>query len=364
VVSGAEEAFAALHAAREAEEPYRVVLTDAQMPDTDGFTLVERIHEDERLDGTIIMMLTSGQRLGDIARCEALGIDHYLQKPVKQSELFDAILTVLGVAGWGTKQLVKPAGARFEHLPPLRILLAEDSEVNQKLAVGLLTTHGHSVVVANHGREALEALAKEKFDVVLMDVQMPVMDGFEATHAIREREREEGGHVPIVAITAHALKGDSERCLEAGMDAYVSKPIRAQLLFDTIEATLEGSLPETAAAVDWADARDALGGDPALLDVVVRAALDDAPALLEAARKAIAEEDAEALRFAAHKLRGSVRYFVSGGLADAALRLEEMGVAGKLTGAEAALAEVALADAETGLDALLPVLRGHLDGKE
>jgi len=238
-VAGARQAVQALRAAYRAGEAFPLVLTDANMPDEDGFSLAEQIRQDPELGSTLIMMLTSGDRPGEIARCEELGIAAYLLKPIKQSELFDAIVLALGVNAVDEETPAEPAppapsaGGR-----PLRILLAEDSLVNQKLAVGLLEKHGHRVTLANHGREALAALESQDFDLILMDVQMPEMDGYEATAAIRAREQETRRHIPIVAMTAHAMKGDRERCLEAGMDGYVAKPIRAQQIFEAIDLVL------------------------------------------------------------------------------------------------------------------------------
>jgi CheY-like chemotaxis protein len=196
------------------------------------------IKEDRQLGSTVIMMLTSGERPGDVARCESLGVAAHLLKPVKQSELYDAIVTALGVAA--SEDEIPQC---FSAEPPcrrdrLRILLAEDSLFNQKLAVGLLEKAGHTVVVANHGKEAVAAWREGQFDLVLMDVQMPEMDGFDATADIRAAEANAGTHVPIVAMTAHAMKGDRERCLAAGMDDYLAKPIRASQLFETIDALL------------------------------------------------------------------------------------------------------------------------------
>ena len=238
--AGALQALQMLREAQQSGRPHGLVLTDANMPEMDGFDLAERIKQDPELGSTVIMMLTSGDRPGDVARCEQLGIASYLTKPVKQSELFDAILIALGVAA-EEESLETPgtlAAAAPRRLPPLRILLAEDSLVGQKLAVGLLERQGHTVVVANHGREALAALESQPFDLVLMDVQMPEMDGLDATVAIRARERQTGRHVPIIAMTAHAMKGDRQRCLQAGMDEYLAKPIRAKRLFETIGAVL------------------------------------------------------------------------------------------------------------------------------
>ncbi|NLS97197.1 MAG: response regulator [Planctomycetaceae bacterium] len=217
-----------------------LVLSDVNMPEVDGLTLTEWIRQDPQLAETRVIVLTSGVRPDDARRCDELKVAARLMKPVKQSELFDAIATSLGVGipeerEEDTRQL-EPKVER----PPLRILLAEDSLVNQRLAIGLLEKHGHTVVVANTGKAAVAALAAEEFDVVLMDVEMPEMDGLEATAVIRVTEKHTGRHVPIIAMTAHAMKGDRERCLEAGMDAYVSKPIRVQQVLEALESVLNG----------------------------------------------------------------------------------------------------------------------------
>jgi two-component system sensor histidine kinase/response regulator len=181
------------------------------------------------------MMLTSAGHAGDAARCRELGISAYLAKPIPQGELLSAICALLEKApGKKSEQLITKHSLR-ESRKRLRILLTEDNLVNQKLAQRLLEKRGYDVIIAGDGQAALNELAKSSFDVVLMDVQMPNMDGFEATAAIREREKSTGGHVPIIAMTAHALKGDQERCIAAGMDAYVSKPIRTTELYTVIE---------------------------------------------------------------------------------------------------------------------------------
>jgi two-component system, sensor histidine kinase and response regulator len=243
VAANVPDAMAMLRSAHAAGQRYELVLTDANMPDVDGFTLAELIKRDVQLSSTVIMMLTSGGRPGDIARCESLHLAGYLIKPVKQSELFDAIALALGVSAPADASEPATAAAISEVPRPLRVLLAEDSFVNQKLAVGLLEKHGHTVDVVTDGRAALAAVAAHAYDLVLMDIQMPEMDGLEATRAIRAREAEQGGHLPIVAMTAHAMKGDRERCLEAGMDSYVAKPIRASELFSTIARVLPAAEP-------------------------------------------------------------------------------------------------------------------------
>jgi two-component system sensor histidine kinase/response regulator len=237
-VEGGEEALAQLCAAREAGQPYGLVLTDMHMPGMDGFALVERIRERPELSTATIMMLTSAGHRGDAARCHELGVSAYLLKPIRQSELREAVARVLGAR---EQSGAIPLITRFslhdarEPAASLRVLLVEDNAVNQRLASRLLEKRGHSVVVAGNGLEALEALEKESFDLVLMDVQMPVMDGFEATAAIRKKEGGSGIRVPIVALTAHAMKGDREKCLAGGMDRYLTKPIRPHELHELLE---------------------------------------------------------------------------------------------------------------------------------
>ncbi len=236
--AGAREALRRIREAREAGEPFRLVLSDAHMPEIDGFTLAEQIAREPGMSEAAVIMLTSGDRPEDATRCEQYGIAAYLLKPVKQSELFDAIVTSLGIEDVLEEPAPASPGASEKRPGPWKILLAEDSVVNQKLAVALLERHGHTVVVAGNGREAIAALQSQPFDLVLMDVQMPEMDGLEATGLIRAGEKQTGARVPIVAMTAHALKGDRERCLAAGMDDYISKPIHAKQLYETLDRLL------------------------------------------------------------------------------------------------------------------------------
>ncbi len=236
VVDGSRAAMCALEQAKDGGRCFPLILLDAQMPEMDGFALAECIKDNPGLAGATIMMLTSAGQRGDAARCRDLGISAYLIKPIRQSELLEAILVALTKAS--AKQTHPVLVTRYslrEHRPRLEILLAEDNAVNQALAVRLLEKRGHSVTVATDGREALAALEKQTFQLILMDVQMPGMDGLEATAAIRAREKLTGKRLPIVAMTAHAMKGDEERCLTAGMDAYIAKPIRAAELFRVIE---------------------------------------------------------------------------------------------------------------------------------
>src|SRR5271157_69630 len=234
-LSLAESGAAALECLKQAPYPFGLILTDVNMPDMDGFALVEQLRQGPDLAATakVIMLTSAGQR-GDAARCRELGVAAYLTKPVGQAELLDCIARVLGPAGAGPVVLITHHTLR-EEKRTLHVLLAEDNAVNQKLAARLLEKHGHHVTVTSNGHEALAALDRDNFDVVLMDVQMPEMDGFEATAVIRVREQSTGRHLPIIAMTAHAMQGDRERCLAAGMDGYIAKPIKAQELLDLLE---------------------------------------------------------------------------------------------------------------------------------
>jgi signal transduction histidine kinase/DNA-binding response OmpR family regulator len=237
-----QAALVALRQARDSGQPFRLVLSDAHMPGMDGFTLAAQIKQEASLAAATIIMLTSGGQRGDAARCRELGIAAYLTKPIRQAELKETVLSVLASKSPGiapstliTRHSLREARSASSRLETLRVLLAEDNPVNQQLAVQLLQKRGLKPVVVGDGRKAVEAIEAQSFDLVLMDVHMPEMDGFEATAAIREKETKTGTHVPIIAMTAHAMKGDRERCLAAGMDFYVAKPIRPEQLFQAIE---------------------------------------------------------------------------------------------------------------------------------
>jgi PAS domain S-box-containing protein len=238
---GGEQALAELLAAKVADQAYGLILLDMHMPMMDGFQFVERLRKQPELATATIMMLTSAGHRGDAERCKTLGISAYLLKPIRQSELREAIARVLGAK---EQQGAIPLITRFslydarDPASVLQVLLVEDNPVNQRLATRMLEKRGHRVVLAGNGREALAALENGSFDLVLMDLQMPEMDGFQATAAIREKERGTGGHQPVVALTAHAMKGDRDKCLDAGMDGYLTKPIRPRELDDLLESYL------------------------------------------------------------------------------------------------------------------------------
>jgi two-component system, sensor histidine kinase and response regulator len=239
-VNSGRAALQAMEIAQSTGRPFPLILLDGQMPETDGFEFAERIKREPSPAKPTVIMLTSAGHLGDATRCRELGISAYLVKPIRQLELLEAICTALGAAPQEQAPLVTTHVLR-EQRNRSRVLLVEDNAVNQTLAVRLLEKRGYSVSVTGNGLEALAALEKEQFDIVLMDIQMPEMDGFEATAAIREKEKSSGKHVPIIAMTANALKGDQERCEAAGLDGYVSKPIRTKELFAAIEGFLERS---------------------------------------------------------------------------------------------------------------------------
>jgi CheY-like chemotaxis protein len=231
------EVEALLSRADQFGQTYDMLLVGTHMPETDAFTLIEQIRQHASASRAVIMMLASAGQRGDAARFRELRVAAYLTKPVTESELFDAVVTALGpkVEKAQPPVLITRHSLR-ESQRKLRILLAEDNVVNQRLAARLVEKRGHAVTVVSNGREALTALEKDSFDVVLMDVQMPLMGGFEATAEIRKRETSTGKHISIIAMTAHAMKGDRERCLTAGMDSYVSKPICPEELFREIYA--------------------------------------------------------------------------------------------------------------------------------
>jgi two-component system, sensor histidine kinase and response regulator len=333
----------AMRRAKEAGRAFPLVLIDALMPDMDGFTLAERIKEDPGLSQATIMMLTSGGRRGDAARCRKLGIAAYLHKPVKEHDLLQAILLSLSPRRGPAKdaELITRHTLRQEPRS-LRVLLAEDDMVNRQLAEHLLRRSGHQVTSVPDGRKAVEAirnLGADSFDVVLMDVKMPEMDGIEATAAIRALEEGKPGHLPIIAMTAHAMKGDRTRFLDAGMDGYIAKPVEPGELVTVIEQTVPARgvpgrkrRPEAAAkpVIDWKRGLATVEGDSALLHELLQLFAAGAPAALDKLRIAVELKDTPAIEFAAHTLKGSVSNFGAEAAVAASLKLEAMARAGNL----------------------------------
>ena len=238
IVHSGKDALTAMQDTADRGEPYRLLLLDVMMPEMDGVELARRIRADGRFAECILLMLSSAGRLKDDGDFERLRIAQWLTKPIKQSDLLNAIASSLAPRKYGDGRTTETTDQDAGDLPALSILLAEDGLVNQKVAIGLLERRGHKVVVANNGQEAIDLLERQHFDLVLMDVQMPIMDGFETTVAIREGEKASGAHIPIIAMTASAMKGDREQCLSAGMDAYIAKPISANELYGLVESFL------------------------------------------------------------------------------------------------------------------------------
>ncbi|MGH7139777.1 MAG: response regulator, partial [Pirellulales bacterium] len=354
VLTRPDEAIS-LVAGRQGEgRPFHVLLLDANMPGMPGLELAKQIADRAELGRLGVILLTSGSALLDADARRRLGISACLTKPVKQSELLDAITESLGGAKLAESVSASPVTELRDRLPPLRILLAEDSVVNQKLAMALLSPYGHTVVVANNGAEAVRKCAGETFDVVLMDVQMPEMDGLEATRIIREAERTSGRHTPILALTAHAIKGDRELCLETGMDAYISKPVRAAELYGAIDQLLkdhprhvasppseqtESSQKSTAeTALDWGTALAESGLSEEALRELASLFATEGPELVEQIRAALAKRDVAGLTRAAHTLKSNAAIFHATATVEAAQRLESLGRSGDLDAAPATVA--------------------------
>jgi len=348
-------ALAEMDRAARAGEPFQLVLLDLMMPNMDGFMLAEQIRKVPGLRETPMIMLSSAWNFESSARSRELGIDHCLIKPVKQSDLLDSIVTSFRVATADEVPGLDGTQEIPEHeITSLKILLTEDGLVNQKVAVNLLEQRGHSVTVANNGQEALFAIEKDSFDVVLMDVQMPTMDGFEATGRIRQKEQLSGGHIPIIAMTAHAMKGDRERCLAAGMDGYIPKPIRAKDLYKAVE-TITAAIREAHGGGSEALDRDYLlaqsGGSAETLKEIVELFAVECPKLMAQIRSAITSGNASDLQRAAHTLKGSIQFFGAKRSAAAAFQLETMGRERTLSEAEEAWLEL-----ETEIERLMPLL--------
>jgi len=353
-VENAAAALRALELAKQKGEPFALILLDAHMPGVDGFMLAERIRTNSNLTGATVMMLSSASHPIDARRCQELGLAAYLIKPIKQAELYRAILAALGAPVARPASQPRPALTRAGR--SLRVLLAEDNAVNQKLAVRLIEKQGHSIAVVSNGQEALEALEREPFDLVLMDVQMPDMDGFETTAAIRARERDNGRHIPILAMTAYAMKGDRERCLECGMDDYVSKPIQPRELWEAIERLTRGQATQaketTDTVVDWEEIHERIGEDKDLLHELITVFLSECPRLWQNLREALEQGDARKLSRAAHTLKGSVGNFGAHAAHEAAERVEQLSAAGDLPRAAEFVARL-----QTELDRLQSMLQ-------
>jgi len=356
------EALARLAQAQRSGEPIRLVLTDMHMPAMDGLALIERIRQTQGLPMPVILMIPSTARGMDVERIRRLAVSLCLSKPVRRHELLLAIRRAMSA------EEIPPPEAAAPALSPrsrrsLRILVAEDNRVNQIVVTRIIEHLGHTAAIAANGREALARCAAEPFDLALMDVQMPEMDGFTATAQIRDAERYTGSHLLILAVTAHALQGDRERCLAAGMDGYITKPITAQQLAEAIRGFFPGEpvdsapLPHTSdgllpAAWDPALTLERLEGDETLLAEVIGIFLDEAPRQIDALRRAIESADAASAAETAHSLKGQLSYFGVASISSRARRLEELARTGTLSAAALEFPEFA-----AEIEALLQTMR-------
>jgi len=348
VVADGKTALRSLNNACHFGSPIRLVVTDMQMPEMDGLTLCEKIRSSTRFGDVVILLLSSSLRQGEAARCRELRVGSYLAKPVQPSELLEGILSALA------KNLVVPEPESATPQPAsgtqtrMRVLLAEDNAVNRKLAIALLEKRGHEVIVAENGQEALGALTRERVDLVLMDVQMPIMDGFEAIRAIRVKEQSTGEHLPIIALTAHAMKGDRERCLAAGADDYVAKPVRLPELLAAMDRVklpapagpaVQASPPSdpepaTVRRLDLEVALERVEGDRELLEEIARLFANECLDLLAAIRKARANGDIRELQLLAHTLKGAALNVAALKVSETALALETQARSGALGNAD------------------------------
>jgi two-component system, sensor histidine kinase and response regulator len=372
--SSGSEALQALDRAYREGAPIDLALLDCHMPEMSGFELAERIRADKRFHDLVVVALTAEGRPGDGTRCEELGIASYLLKPLAPAELRDALLLTLEKGAGARKrgELVTRHSLREARLS-LNILLAEDNRVNQRLATHLLERFGHKVHLATTGKKVLQALEKDHFDVILMDIQMPDMDGVEATAKIRERETQHGTYIPIVAMTAHAAVGDRERFLAAGMDDYISKPISRDRLREvlrgircTTSPEVEASPNDPAGKANGSERsydRDVLmrrtESDVDLIRTLVEVFESDRPNLLGNIEAALEQDDAQALERAAHTIKGALGVF---GAEPARARAERL----EVTGREGSVAEgrnqyPELREAVLGLEVELKKLVVELD---
>jgi two-component system sensor histidine kinase/response regulator len=366
-VDSVDFAAAALDAMRSrlrSSDPYVLVVLDGQLPETDGYELARLVRDDAELRNARLIMLTSGATEDERRRCRELDVSALLAKPVRQTDLVRAIETALldepgGQPTGPAPQSAPPAG----NLPPLRVLVAEDDAVNRTVVVRMLEKRGHKAYIAADGARALEFLGMATFDLVLMDVQMPLISGLQATAAIRLDEERTKRHQPIIAMTAHAMKGDQERCLAAGMDGYVSKPVRGGALFSEIESVLGRARPagrqtpsgddgHELVPIDRSDLLDRCGGDETLLKEVIGLFLGSVDEQLASVRLAMETADAARIERVAHGLKGSLTSIAARPAAEAALALERAGHDGRLD-----IVRALVDDLGARIDVLTPLLR-------
>jgi CheY-like chemotaxis protein/HPt (histidine-containing phosphotransfer) domain-containing protein len=327
--SGAREAQEILQQAAVSGPPIAAALIDSDIAGADGFSLAHWIRSENKMDCKVIMMLTF-QHLKRRAEFDGRSVQATIVKPLHAPELLDAICVALGLKTAPPKSapaLVPPKPDISDQ--PLKILVAEDTPFNQTFIMRLLEKYGYHGALVENGQQVLEALSHHPFDLVLMDVQMPEMDGLEATQRVRELEKQSGDHIPIIAMTAYAVKGDRERCLEAGMDEYVTKPVSAEKLFEAIHALLPGGSGKkkqphrTEKSFDRQSLLNAFDHDWNLFSELVDIFSKDYPQMLVTLREALSAGDAQTLSRTAHSLKGMLRNFQAEPAADTAFELEQ-----------------------------------------
>jgi CheY-like chemotaxis protein len=316
LVTSVEQGFIEIEAAYQRGKPYTIALVDSQMPGMDGFDLAQKLKNNLKYACSMIMMMTSDNQVAHTARCQELGIASYVIKPIVKSELLNAILQALGGIEKILPTVIKKPIKRSENA--LQILLVEDNHVNQILAIRLLEKLGHQVTLAQHGEEAVKQWQMGQYDVILMDVDMPIMNGYEATKKIREGEQVRGGHIPIIAMTAHAMAGDQEECLRHQMDAYISKPIDTKALTHRLdvlaqEKYLEDKPIESSTAqsviMDLDQAMELLCHSPALFDEIATQFIKDVPQFIEQMKDGLDKNDDLKIMENAHAIKGMVVIF-------------------------------------------------------
>jgi len=364
-VEGVDDAIKAMERANNSGNPVKLVLTDMYMPRRDGFELVEWVRSRADFAHTPVIIISSAPSAEHKIRATALKVSGYLTKPIRQSTLLDAIATAVGYEEMRRKS-EKPSTPASQFDRSLKILLAEDNPVNQLTATTMLQKLGHTIEVANNGKEACEMVAQNEYDLVFMDVQMPELDGLEATGKIRESEEDTDRHIPIVAMTAHAMKGDQERCLAAGMDDYISKPIRrkevaeiivkvAARFFKSVEMD-EGQAASTADIYDSEALMEEFEGDKEILAKIFEIFERDCDDRMPRISAAIQARDAELLEREAHTIKGGMgTCFAKTGF-ETANTLEQMGREGDFRDAEATFKKL-----ESDLASLRKALRKLID---
>ena len=377
LADGGPAALDELHKAADENKPFDLILTDCHMPKMDGFMFVEELKKFPELARSVIMMLTSSDRPGASAHCTDLGIAATLLKPLKQSELRETIVKTLGLADRHQATLTAGQSASKPSIAQhLRVLMAEDNLINQRVATRFLNKLGHSVRVVDNGEKAIRALQEDEFDVVLMDIQLPVMDGFKATTAIRKQEELTGHHIPIIAMTAYAMSGDRERCLTAGMDDYVSKPINEASVAkacslitkfnrSSVDVAVCNKIQEDAEIVpdqlvfDFPAALKRFEGDGEFVNEICGLILNSIPELITSLKSAVEQQDCESAGKAVHTIKGSVSNLCAEPTYHAAMRLEQICHEHQLTqledGCQGLIREV---------DRLLTALKNHLAKSE